>query len=418
MRVLLLCICFISVACVSLTSPSKKTGSVIFIHPDGMSLAHWDAVRLIHSGYEGELNFDRLSNTAVYRGTIRKRVTATSNAGATIHAFGIKTGADSFGMDEGKTILSKSGDPYSILVSAQKKGFKTALCQSGVLVEPGTAAFVAQTQSRGNKDEIARQIIESGVDLIFGGGEKYLLPKGAQGHFGLGERKDQLNLIERAKDLGYTVIYDLKSFKKLHSSSKILGVFAHDDTYNDEDPREVLKKKGFYQKEAPTIAQMTQAALDFLKQKNQRFLLIVEEEGTDNFSNRQNIEGFLTAGKRADEALGVALDFLKKNPDTLLLTTSDSNAGGLVISEVEDEKESFFQTYPKTAYNFKKPSSSIGLPFLIRWGSGGPDSHGGVVVKAHGLNAHYVKGLLDNTQIYDLMYLTLFGNLRGSVQGL
>ena len=105
MRFLLFCFCFINMACTSLPSHSNKTGNVILIHPDGMSLIHWDAIRLIHSGYEGELNFDRFSHTAVYRGTIRKQVTATSNAGATIHAFGIKTGANSFGMDEGQINL-------------------------------------------------------------------------------------------------------------------------------------------------------------------------------------------------------------------------------------------------------------------------------------------------------------------------
>ncbi|MDE0151176.1 MAG: alkaline phosphatase [Bdellovibrionales bacterium] len=409
MKAVLFCIFLINTACGSLSSVSGKTGNVIFIHPDGMSLAHWDAVRLIHAGYEGKLNFDKFSNTAVYRGTIRQQITATSNAGATIHAFGIKTGADSFGMDKGKNIMSKSGEPYSILISAQKKGIKTALCQSGVLVEPGTAVFVSQVKSRKYKDEIAKQVIESGVDLIFGGGEKYLLPKGVQGHFGLGERKDQINLIERAKEMGYTVIYDLKNFEKVKSHSKILGVFAHDDTYNDDDPIEVLKTKGFYQQSAPTIGEMTQMALQFLKQKNQQFLLIVEEEGTDNFSNRKNTEGFLTAGKRADEAFGVAFDFLKKNQNTLLLTTSDSNAGGLVMKEVSSRKDPVFYTYPKTAYDFKKPSEDKALPFSIQWGSGGPDSHGGIVVKAQGLNAHYVKGLLDNTGIYDLMYLTLFG---------
>jgi len=115
MKIGLFCIFLMNTACVSLSSVYKKTGNVIFIHPDGMSLTHWDAVRLIYAGYEGKLNFDKFSNTAVYRGTIRKQVTATSNAGATTHAFGIKTGADCFGMDKGKQIITKSGYPYSIL---------------------------------------------------------------------------------------------------------------------------------------------------------------------------------------------------------------------------------------------------------------------------------------------------------------
>ena len=233
------------------------------------------------------------------------------------------------------------------------------------------------------------------------------MPKGIQGHFGPGERKDQINLIERAEELGYTVIYDLKNFEKIKSHPKILGVFAHDDTYNDDG---LIDDNNLYQKDAPTIAQMAQTALEFLQQKKQKFLLIAEEEGTDNFSNRKNIKGFLTAGKRADKALGAAFDFLNKHPDTLLLTTSDSNAGGLVITEASDDQtKPVFYTYPQTAYDFNKPPHKKGMTFSIGWGSGGLDSHGGIVVKAHGLNAHHVKGLMDNTQIYDLMYMTLFG---------
>jgi len=35
--------------------------------------------------------------------------------------------------------------------------------------------------------------------------------------------------------------------------------------------------------------------LEFLRKKNRPFFLVVEEEGMDDFSNKNNTEGFLTA---------------------------------------------------------------------------------------------------------------------------
>ncbi len=278
----------------------------------------------------------------------------------------------------------------------------TALCQSGSIVEPGTAAFVAQVSSRQNDDDIAKQVIESGVDLIFAGGEKFLLPEGVQGRFGLGFRKDNLNMIQKAQEMGYTVIYDLKNFNQHLNAAKILGIFAHDHTFNSVTEEEIKNQRlPYYEKKAPTIAQMTASALKFLENKKKQFFIVVEEEGTDNFPNLSNTKGFLVAGRRADESLGVAYDFLKQNPNTLLLTTSDSNSGGLIISESKYSGEPILYS---SAGFFKRYS------FSIVWGSPqSKDVHGSILIKAAGLNSNLVKGLMENTDIYKLMYLTLFG---------
>ena len=378
-----------------------RLGNVIFVHPDGMSLSHWDAIRLYHKGLNKKLHYDSLPHAAIYRGTIRGQVTATSNAGGTIHAYGIKTGKDSFGMDQKKKILSLSQKPYSLLIEAKKKGLATALCQSGSIVEPGTAAFVAQVSSRKSDDEIARQVIESGVDLIFAGGEKFLLPQEVKGRFGRGVRKDNLNLISTAKKMGYTVIYDLKDFDRYLNDKKILGIFSHDHTFNSLPEEEIRKKRlPYYSRRAPTIAQMTQSALRFLENKKKKFFIVVEEEGTDNFPNLKNVNGFLEAGKRADDTLGVTQDFLKKNPQTLLVTTSDSNSGGLIISE---------NRYVGDSPLYSKKSTYEKYPFSIVWGSPkAKDAHGGILVKAAGFNSHLVQGLMENTDIYKLIYKTLF----------
>ena len=50
------------------------------------------------------------------------------------------------------------------------------------------------------------------------------------------------------------------------------------------------------------------------------------------------------------------------------------------------------------------------LPFAIAWSSYG-DVSGSVVAKAEGLNAELLKGKTDNTDIYRIMYTTLFGKI-------
>ena len=47
-------------------------------------------------------------------------------------------------------------------------------------------------------------------------------------------------------------------------------------------------------------------------------------------------------------------------------------------------------------------------PFGIAWASF-DDNLGGVVARAHGQNAHLLPGTVDNTDIYRMLYVTLFG---------
>ena len=410
------------------TSCTSRTGNVIFFHPDGMSLAHWDAVRLVQAGPDGLLAWDKMTNMAVYRGHTKKYLGATSNAGATIHAYGIRVGIHSFGMDNGKPILSASGKSFSIMTEAKKRGFSVALCQSGILVEPGTAVFVAQSENRKNFNEISLQVIKSGADLLFGGGEKFLLPKGVKGYFGEGVREDGKNLIEWAKTQGYHVVYTREEMRLLPKTvDKVLGVFAYENTYNDKSREEQIKEKlPHYLDSAPSIAEMTEWTLQFLKKKKKKFLLVVEEEGTDNFSNKNNAEGFFVAGQRSDQVVAVVNRFLKTNPLTLFLTTSDSNASGLLIADGHPRKRWRAKQYlpVKTDKGSILDGEGIGdtqkpfltfadrqgkkMPFGVIWSTGW-DLSNGVVVKASGLNSKYVKGVVDNTDIYKLMYLTLFG---------
>ena len=405
---------------------NSTNGNVIFIHPDGTGLADWNALRLIKAGPDGEINWDKMSGIGLYQGHIRNRLTSSSNAGATIHAYGIKVDLSDFGMIDNKIPISLSGKRMSIMQEAVEKKIFTGLINSGSIEEPGTAVFVSSNIKRSDYSEIAKDVIQSGVDLIFSGGEDFLLPEGTRGRFSSnGKRKDGLNLIEWAAKEGYKIIYTKEGLAKTSPDErKILGVFASRSTFNDKT-EEVLDSLGLpnWSETAPSVAEMTDFALQFLSRKGQ-FFLVVEEEGTDNFGNKNNANGKLNALNRADDAIGTVIDFINKNSSTTLLTAADSEAGGLEVSGYEIPNLDANTPLPERDNNgapidgiggtgtlpfISKPDKSgKTFPFGIVWSAYG-DLTGSVIARAHGLNADKMHGKIDNTDIYRIMYLTLFG---------
>ncbi|MFM7367336.1 MAG: alkaline phosphatase [Sphaerospermopsis kisseleviana] len=405
-------------------------GNVIFIHPDGTSAAHWGATRILYTGPDGRLNWDQMSNLAVYLGHMKNQLSGTSNGGAVTHATGVKVNADSFGLDEnGKPVVALSGKPQTIMEEAIKAGKGTAIINSGMIHEPGTGAFLAKSSSRRNFADITKQIVESGADVILGGGEMWYLPKGVAGRHSTAsqsQRTDGLNLVEIAKKKGYTVVYTRDELLKLPTNTKkVLGIFAADDTYNDET-EENLKQRNLplYVATAPTVGEQLDVTLKILSQKGKNFLIVLEEEGSDNFGNYNNAIGCLTALKRADDAVGVAMKFIEKNPNTLLVTAADSDAGGLELVGATEKDFPFNKPLPEKGKNGapwdgKEGTSTLPFisapdkqgrrfPFAISW-SGFGDNAGGIIAKAHGFNAGLLNGTVDNTDIYRLMYRTLFG---------
>ncbi|UCF64873.1 MAG: alkaline phosphatase, partial [bacterium] len=297
---------------------------------------------------------------------------------------------------------------------------------SGQLCEPGTGVFLASHPNRRDTDIISLHIIESGADIILSGGESFLLPEGMIGRHGKpGVRKDGQNLILQAVDLGYRVVYTRDELLSMPlETNKILGVFAAGHTFNDETEEELRKMDvPLYGRSAPTAAEMLQVTLKILESKKKPFLVVLEEEGSDNFANKNNARGMLESLRRADRALGVALDFIDRHPKTMLITTADSDAGGMHMIGIRNP-EKFEKSLPETGVNgapldgrdgtatlpFTAAPDQFGnrLRFGICWASS-EDLGGGVVTKAHGLNAQLLPQNVDNTDIYRMIYATLFG---------
>jgi alkaline phosphatase len=413
------------------TAPGKKTGSVIFFHIDGAGLAQWQMARMLIAGPDGEINWDKLPHVAVYRGHQEDTLTTSSNAAATAHAYGEKVPYEAYGTGghSDQRPVAANGERRSIMEEAKARGLATGLVNSGGVTEPGTACFVASVQKRDDDGaEIAAQVAGSGTDVILLGGEEWFLPEGTPGRHGTGKRKDGRNIVEEAAAAGYKVVFTREELAALpDDAGKVLGIFSSDDTFNDE-PEEDLAKQGLppYDPAAPTISEMTAAALRLLG--GRQFLLVVEEEGTDNFGNCNNAVGLAEALRRGDEGLGVALGFVEKHPDTLLVTFGDSEAGnpdviGLRGGKYEKEMLATGRDANGAPLDGLEnaPGGGVAKPFtskpdragkthdfLVAWGTK-LDSCGAILVRAAGLNAEKVRGSFDNTALYPLFYETLFG---------
>jgi alkaline phosphatase len=402
-------------------------GNVIFIHPDGTGLAAWNAYRLIDAGPDGLTQWDQMPRAAFYRSHVLDSIASTSHAGGTIHGYGVKVLRDSYGRNGASPLTSASGRPHSLMTEALLAGLACGIINSGHLAEPGTGAQLASVDSRADHAEIARQLVESRCHVILGGGEVLFLPAGTTGRHGRpGTRSDGKNLVERAKELGYSVVYNRGELAALpDNTSRVLGLFAAENTYNDLPMQELLQRKLTpYDPNAPSTAEMAAAALRFLSHSGRRFFLMAEEEGTDNFANVMNAAGLFEAYRRADALLGTARAFVRSHDDTLLLMASDSEASGLhtvplgladapnapkkVPAATDAGSILHGQRGPGTEPFLSAPDRT-GRRFLFAVSfASSDDLPGGVVARADGYGAGLLPLNLDNTGIFTLIHRILF----------
>jgi alkaline phosphatase len=191
----------------------------------------------------------------------------------------------------------------------------------------------------------------------------------------------------------------------------------------------------------PTAKEMTEVALTVMdrhsRERGKPFMLVVEVESTDNMPNENNAIGALRALRRADEVIAVAQAFQHDRPATLILTAADSDASGLkLIAPVPKNPAGMVTGLPgnstgvaaervlhtvdgiegRNTRPFVAAADAMGqaLEFAIAW-AGEEDVAGGVLARAQGANAGLLRTMFveafDNTDVYRLMYLTLFGEM-------
>lgn len=404
---------------------AEAPDSAIFLHPDGMGANTWNVLRLREVGPDGRLAWDRLPRLAIYSGPMLDAVNASSNGGATSHAYGVRAGLESFGLIEGKPPIAASGKPLSIAEEAQAAGKAIALLNSSSITEPGTAAFFARIEDRDDECGIAAQLLAAKPQVMLGGGEGFFLPKGVKGRHGEGLCDDGLDLLAKARELGYRVVFTAEELAAAPVDDQpLLGLFAHEETFN-EFGEAAMREHGLpvFQPQAARFDQMVAAALARIRSDAEGYLLVANEEATDNLSGENNVAATLEAAAGADRAIALALAEAAGNPRLTVLVASDSDNGGM--NATSDDLDELPRPLPERSENGSLLSSDQGEPYLsaadargrrqpyyVVWASNS-DMAGATVARGLGPGATLIEGTIDSTAIYHALYLGLFGREVG-----
>jgi len=237
--------------------------------------------------------------------------TVTESAAAAVQmATGVKVLARSIGIGPDGKVLK------TILEMARERGKSTGLVTTSGITDATPAAFVTHVERRSEEERIAEQLVNSNVNILFGGRKGFFLPEVEKGR-----RKDARDLIHEAKQNGYEFVSTVEEMKKAQGE-KILGLFNPGNMLFEID------RKG---SQEPSLAEMTSKALDVLSRNKKGFFLLVEAGRIDHAAHMNDIGALIWDTLAFDEAIRVTYEFQKAHPDTLLIITADHETGGLAM---------------------------------------------------------------------------------------
>jgi alkaline phosphatase len=206
---------------------------------------------------------------------------------------------------------------------ARDRGRRVGLVTTTTVTHATPAGFAAVEKSRSNEAGIARQYLGQ-ADVILGGGRQF---------FDASTRKDKDDLLGRFKSAGYTFVSSRNELMSLQPAlgtreppPNLLGLFAPGMIPYTLD----RNHSKHLQRTVPTLSEMVLAALAALQSSPKGFLLQVEGGRVDHAAHNNDAAALLWEQIAFDEAIETVLKFAERNPETLIVITSDhgnSNPG-------------------------------------------------------------------------------------------
>ena len=305
----------LSLAFAAAAASAAPARNVILMIGDGMGPSHIRAAQLYSLRVlKRELRMMEVmqgGRTAYLVNDTADAVVTESAAAATQIACGVKAPARAVGMvADGKTRCR------TILELAREHGMATGLVTTSGLTDATPAAFSAHVENRDDEITVAIQQIGSGIEVLFGGRRRDFLPQSAGG-----VRKDGRNLLQEARASRYQVLQTAAELKR-SAGAKVLGLFSMGNMALEIDRARSAE---------PSLAEMTTAALRALSENPRGFFAMIEGGRIDHAAHANDAAAVIREVIAFDEAVGVALEFLRRNADTLLIVTADHETGGMAL---------------------------------------------------------------------------------------
>lgn len=292
-------------AAVLLASLSAFAVNLIFLVGDGMSANHVLLASILEGRILEMMKLPYTGLTITY--SADSYITDSAPAGTAIFA-GFKT------LNRSINVLPNKERVESLFMQAKKAGYKVGVVVTCRVTHATPAAVYGAVEARDDEVTLAKQLSESGLDVVFGGGMDMFLPESKGGR-----RKDGLDLIENMRKSGYTVITKKEELATV-KGDKVLGLFAMGHL-----------RPASERTTEPMLAEMTRKALEILSASGQPFALMVEGSQIDWEGHANDFYGIWKETVEFDEAVKVAIDFAKRDGNTLVVVLGDHETGGLSV---------------------------------------------------------------------------------------
>ena len=333
-------------------SGAEPVRNVILLIGDGMGLAQVSLLQ-IEQQY-APTAFDRAEGVAlITTRSANNRVTDSAAAGTAL-ATGHKT-------DNGMLGQTPDGEPVqSMIARAHAEGRPTGLAVCCYLQHATPAAFYAHVADRGDNPAITRDLAASGIDVLFGGGRKWLDEASPAG----------VSWLETMRRDGYAVAGTMAEADTVRTLP-LLAVVAEESVLDDD-------------MEAGYLTRATRKSLELLSAEAERrdkgFVLMVEGSFIDWACHGNDADELLFLMRDFDSTVAAAMDFADRTPGTLVVVTADHETGGLTI--------------PSNEADFTRSESGLNYSFSTT-------GHTGTMVPVYlyGAGADRITGVMDNTQL-------------------
>jgi alkaline phosphatase len=341
---------------------NAKPRNVIFLLGDGMGISEITAARY-YQGARNPLNIDRLKLTgfdttwsvkpgagpnylpdydsesastgtqwATGRKTIDGRLSQGPSTAANVPGQNYKTIADVF-KDEGKKVGNVS---TAEITDATPGAIEANISQRACQGPANMAACGSEKKDVGGLGSVSEQSIDRKLDVILGGG-RARYAQAITGGVDAGK-----TVAQAAQDKGYQYVTDATGLSGVTNKNKpVLGLFNDGNMALEwSGPAASLGKgnaptactEGVRPVAEPALAAMTTKALELLDNKK-GFFLQVEGASIDKQDHATNACGQLGETVAFDKAIGVAADYQRSHPDTLVVVTADHSHTSQIVEE-------------------------------------------------------------------------------------
>ncbi|GAA6769172.1 alkaline phosphatase [Flavobacterium sp. CGRL1] len=340
----------------SISKKNKKAKNIIFLISDGMSTGTLQMANLYSQNILNK-NGNWMNLYAENKVSRALMDTASASSAVTDSAAASSSFGGGYRVRNGVLNVGPNGEKYLPIWQKFKNAGKKAGCVTTVTITHATpAGFCVNSDSRNAENEIAEMYAGLGLDVLMGGGDEFFNPD---------KRSDKKDIYKIYQEKGYQVVKDKTELGNLKKGAKTLGVFSTGALPYSIDRTNIPELQ-----HTPTLAEMSKAAIDQMKDHKDGFVLLIEGGKVDWAAHANDIAALIHDQLAFDEAVKTAIDFAEKDTETLVIITTDhGNANpGLIYGTDATKKFNSIADYKYTnEYILNAIHSNFNLQQIKDW---------------------------------------------------